>query len=153
MLRAHHWVNPRGHLRQEWRETVYMRFLIKKVDYFAPGLRFPGHLPPIPPWNAARLKASRPGCRVEPAGGAMKTIEVSQDALTEYIYRHCPNHFYNWQEGECCRRKVDKETCSLHVFAGELRCPLDCSRLNTKEYGCDKGRCPRVKAVIKQLKA
>ena len=63
MLRAHHWVNPRGHLRQEWRETVYMRFLIKKVDYFAPGLRFPEHLPPIPPWNAARLKASRPRLR------------------------------------------------------------------------------------------
>ena len=64
MLRARYWVNPRGHLRQEWRETVYMRFLIKKVDYFAPGLRFPEHLPPpIPPWNAARLKASRPRLR------------------------------------------------------------------------------------------
>lgn len=130
-----------------------MRFLIKKVDYFAPGLRFPEHLPPIPPWNAARLKASRPGCGVESAGGAMKTIEVSQDALTEYIYRHCPNYFYNWQEGECCRRKVDKETCSLHVFADDLHCPYDCPRLNTKEYGCDKGRCPGVRATIKKLKA
>ena len=42
---------------------------------------------------------------------------------------------------------------NLHVFSGELNCPHDCPRLNTKEYGCDKGRCPRVKAIIKQLKA
>ena len=39
----------------------------------APRLRFPGHLPPIPPWNAARLNASTSGCGVESAGGAMNT--------------------------------------------------------------------------------
>lgn len=83
----------------------------------------------------------------------MKTIEVNQDELTKYIYTHCPHYFYNYQEGECCQRKVSKETCSLHVFAGELHCPPDCPRLNTKDYGCDKGRCPRVKATIKSLKA
>lgn len=83
----------------------------------------------------------------------MKTIEVNQDELIKYIYTHCPSYFYNFQEGECCQRKVTAETCSLHVFAGELNSPLDCPRLNTKEYGCDKGRCPKVKAIIKQLKA
>ncbi len=83
----------------------------------------------------------------------MKTIEVNRDELTKYIYQHYPYYFYNFQEGECCQRKVDKETCSLHVFADTLRCPEDCPRLNTKEYGCDKGRCPRVRAIIKQLKA
>lgn len=81
------------------------------------------------------------------------TVEVNQDELVKYIYQHCPYYFYNYQEGECCRRKVSKETCSLHVFADALRCPEDCPRLSTKEYGCDKGRCPRVKAIIKQLKA
>lgn len=49
-------------------------------------------------------------------------------------------------------RKVTKETCSLHIFADELQCPPDCPRLTTKGYGCDKGRCPRVKAIIRQLK-
>lgn len=82
----------------------------------------------------------------------MKTIEVNQEELTKYIYTHCPSYFYNFQEGECYMRKVDKTTCSLHIFAGDLHCPLDCPRLNTKEYGCDKGRCPKVKAAIKQLK-
>lgn len=82
----------------------------------------------------------------------MKTIEVNQEKLAKYIYRHCPAHFYNWQEGECCHHKVTKETCSLHVFADDLQCPLDCPRLNTKEYGCDKERCPKVKATIKELK-
>lgn len=83
----------------------------------------------------------------------MKTIEVKQDELVKYLYSHCPSYFYNFQEGECCQRKVNKQTCSLHVFSDDLHCPLDCPRLNTKEYGCDKGRCSRVKAIIKQMKA
>lgn len=82
-----------------------------------------------------------------------KTIEVDLGRLTESIYRHCTHYFYNFQEGECCMRKVDKETCSLHVFADDLRCPQDCPRLNAKEYGCDKGKCPYVKSIIKELKA
>ncbi len=81
-----------------------------------------------------------------------KFVEVSQNELTRYIYQHCPDYFYNTHDGECCRRKVTAETCSLHVFAGELNCPLDCPRLNTKEYGCDKGRCPVVRATIRNLK-
>ncbi len=83
----------------------------------------------------------------------MKTIEVSYDELVKYIYQHCPHYFYNYAEGECCERKVTKETCKLHVFSGELHCPNDCPRLNTKDYGCDKGRCSHVKAILKQLKA
>lgn len=83
----------------------------------------------------------------------MKTIEVKQDELVKYLYSHCPSYFYNFQEGECCQRKVNEETCSLHVFSDQLNCPLNCPRLNTKEYGCDKGRCPKVKAAIKNLKA
>lgn len=79
------------------------------------------------------------------------TIEVDKDELTKYIYVNCPSYFYNFQEGECCHKKVRKETCNLHVFADDLHCPLDCPRLNTKDYGCDKGRCPRVKAAIKKL--
>lgn len=82
----------------------------------------------------------------------MKTIEINQEELTKYIYTHCVHYFYNFQEGECCQRKVNKQTCSLHAFSDELHCPLDCPRLNTKEYGCDKGRCPKVKATIKKLK-
>lgn len=81
-----------------------------------------------------------------------KTINVNQDELAKFVYTHCEHYFYNWQEGECCLRKVKKETCSLHVFAEDLNCPLDCPRLNTKDYGCDKGRCPKVKATIKTLK-
>lgn len=83
----------------------------------------------------------------------MKTIEINQEELTKYIYTHCVHYFYNFQDGECCQRKVNEETCSLHVFSDQLNCPLDCPRLNTKEYGCDKGRCPKVKATIKKLKA
>lgn len=83
----------------------------------------------------------------------MKTIEINQEELTKYIYTHCVHYFYNFQEGECCQRKVNEETCSLHVFSDQLNCPLDCPRLNTKEYGCDKGRCSKVKATIKKLKA
>lgn len=83
----------------------------------------------------------------------MKTIQVNQDELVEYVVKNCPHYFYNFQEGECCQRKVAKETCNLHVFSVDLHCPLDCPRLNTKEYGCDKGRCPKVKAAIKRLKA
>lgn len=86
-------------------------------------------------------------------GGTMKTIGINQDELVKYIVKNCPHYFYNYAEGECCQRKVTQETCNLHVFSGELNCPHDCPRLNTKEYGCDKGRCPRVKAIIKQLKA
>ena len=81
----------------------------------------------------------------------MKTIEVSHDELVKYVVKNCPHYFYNFHDGECCRRKVTNVTCDLHVFARELHCPYDCPRLNTKEYGCDKGRCPRVRAVIKNL--
>ena len=131
-----------------------MRFLIKKVDYFAPGLRFPEHLPPRYRRGTPHgLKQAGQGCGVESAGGAMKTIEVNQDELTKFIVNNCPYHFYNFIEGETCQRKVTKQTCDLHVFADELRCPLDCPRLNTKEVGCDKGRCPGVRATIKKLKA
>ena len=58
------------------REDTFAKSGEKVMSFFmlfiigAPRLRFPGHLPPIPPWNAARLKASRPGCGVESAGGA-----------------------------------------------------------------------------------
>ena len=83
----------------------------------------------------------------------MKTIEVNQDELTKFIVKNCPSHFYNFIDGETCQRKVTKQTCDLHVFADELRCPLDCPRLNTKEVGCDKGRCPRTKSIINQLKS
>lgn len=83
----------------------------------------------------------------------MKTIQVNQDELVKHIVDNCPHYFYNFQEGECCQRKVTKETCNLHVFSDDLHCPFDCPRLNTKEYGCDKGRCSRVKAIIKKLKA
>ena len=83
----------------------------------------------------------------------MKTIEVDHTELVKYIVQNCPSYFYNYAEGECCRRKVDKEVCSLHVFSDELHCPHDCPRLTAKEYGCDKGKCPRVKAIIKNLKA
>lgn len=82
-----------------------------------------------------------------------ETLTISRAKLTEYIYTNCPAYFYNWQEGECCQHKVDRMTCSLHVFAAELHCPLDCPRLDTKEYGCDKGRCPKVRTAIKNLKA
>ena len=81
----------------------------------------------------------------------MKTIEVNHDELVKYVVKNCTYYFYNFQEGGCCRRKVTNETCGLHVFAQELHCPHDCPRLDTKEYGCDKGRCPRVRAVIKSL--
>lgn len=80
-------------------------------------------------------------------------ITVDRDKLTKYVYRHCSSYFYNFQEGECCQRKVRKEMCNFHVFADGLSCPLDCPRLDTKEYGCDKGKCPKVKATIKRLKA
>lgn len=83
----------------------------------------------------------------------MKTIEVSYDALVKHVYMNCSSYFYNFQEGECCLKKVTKQTCSLHVFADDLHCPLDCPRLNAQEYGCDKGRCSKVKAIIKGMKA
>ncbi len=83
----------------------------------------------------------------------MKTIQVNQDELIKYIVKNCNNYFYNYVEGECCLRKVEKETCNLHVFSESLHCPLDCPRISTKAHGCDKGRCPHVKAVLKQLKA
>lgn len=83
----------------------------------------------------------------------MKTIEIKYDELVSYIVQNCSSYFYNYAQGECCRRKVSKETCSLHAFADDLHCPLDCPRLNTKEYGCDKGRCSKVKATIKSLKS
>lgn len=83
----------------------------------------------------------------------MKTIEVDYKRLVEFIYEKCPHHFYNFAEGHCCVRKVNAQTCELHTFARELSCPHDCPRLNTKEYACDMGRCPRVKAIIKELKA
>lgn len=82
----------------------------------------------------------------------MRTIEVNYDELIKYFVENCPYYFYNFADGPSCSRKVDKETCQLHVFADQLHCPLDCPRLNTKEYACDKGRCPRVKALIKRLK-
>lgn len=83
---------------------------------------------------------------------AMKTIEIDQDRLLAYVVKNCPSHFYNAVYGECCLRKVEKETCDLHVFAQDLHCPLDCPRLNSKPYHCDKGRCQRVKDIIKSLK-
>ena len=83
----------------------------------------------------------------------MKTIEINQDELVKYIVEKCDYYFYNWVNGGCCRHKVKKGVCDLHTFADELRCPLDCPRLEVKEYGCDKGRCPGVRAVIKKLKA
>ena len=83
----------------------------------------------------------------------MKTIEVKYDELVKHIVEKCPAYFYNYAEGECCQRKVTKETCNLHVFADDLHCPLDCPRLTTKDYGCDKGKCQRVKDTIKRLKA
>ncbi|MCM1295387.1 MAG: hypothetical protein NC311_07570 [Muribaculaceae bacterium] len=82
----------------------------------------------------------------------MIRIEVDKDELVKYLYRHCPAYFYNYAEGECCRRKVDKSVCSLHAFSEELHCPLDCPRLTAKEYACDKGKCPKIKALIKKLK-
>ena len=82
----------------------------------------------------------------------IKTITVNQNELIKDIYQHCPSYFYNFQEGECCQRKVTKKTCNLHLFSEDLHCPLDCPRLNTNEYGCDRGKCPKVKATIKQLK-
>lgn len=93
------------------------------------------------------------GCRVEPAVCTMKTIEVNQQELVKYIVSNCPHYFYNFADGESCYGKVTKETCKLHVFADDLHCPHDCPRLNTKEYACDKGRCPKVRATIKKLKA
>ena len=83
----------------------------------------------------------------------MKTIEINQEELTKYIYTHCVHYFYHFQEGECCQRKVTEETCSLDASSEQLNWPLDCPRLNTKEYGGDEGRCPKVKATIKKLKA
>lgn len=82
-----------------------------------------------------------------------KRIEVNYNELIKHLYRNCTHYFYNFQEGECCNRKVTAETCSLHAFSEALSCPHDCPRLNTKEYGCDKGRCPRIKGIIKQLKS
>lgn len=82
----------------------------------------------------------------------MNRIEVDKDEFVRYIVEHCSHYFYNFAEGACCRRKVSKETCGLHAFSDELHCPDDCPRLNTEDYGCDKGKCPLVKAVIKKLK-
>lgn len=82
-----------------------------------------------------------------------KTIEIKQAELEKFIYHQCPHYFYNFADGESCQRKVMEETCKLHVFADELNCPLDCPRLSSKEYMCDKGRCPRVKAIVRQMKA
>ena len=82
-----------------------------------------------------------------------KTIEVDKDKLTEYIVNNCPHFSYNYVRGETCRSKVDEEMCDLHVFGKELHCPYDCPRLVAKEYSCDRGRCPKVRAIIKELKA
>ncbi len=81
----------------------------------------------------------------------MKKIEVNYDELVKMIVRDCPHYFYNNAEGECCWRKVTNETCQLSDYSKELNCPPDCPRLNTKEYACDKGRCSRVKGIIKSL--
>ena len=83
----------------------------------------------------------------------MRTIEVKYDELVKLIVEKCPHYFYNFLDGASCLRKVKKQTCELHVFADDLHCPLDCPRLNTKDFSCDKGRCPRVKGIIKQLGA
>ena len=83
----------------------------------------------------------------------MKTIEVNKQELVQMIVENCVHYFYNFADGESCAYKVDKEACKLHVFADDLHCPHDCPRLNTKEYACDKGRCSRVKAIIKKLTA
>lgn len=82
----------------------------------------------------------------------METIEVVKAKLIKLLIGRCPYYFFNYQEGECCMRKVNRETCNLHVFAKELECPQDCPRLNTKEYGCDRGRCSKIKTIIKNLK-
>ena len=87
-----------------------------------------------------------------PSACTMKTIEVKYDELVKFIVENCPHYFYNFADGESCNRKVNKQVCQLHVYAEDLKCPLDCPRLNTKEYGCDKGRCPRVKGILRQLK-
>lgn len=82
----------------------------------------------------------------------MKQITVDYNELVRYLCQHCSAYFYNYAQGECCRGKVDKAHCDLHVFSEELHCPLDCPRLHTKEFGCDKGKCPRIKAIVKRLK-
>lgn len=81
-----------------------------------------------------------------------KCINVNYNELVKILVYNCSHYFYNYMEGECCQRKVVKETCNLHIFSDSLHCPHDCPRINTKEYGCDKGRCPRIKAIIKKLK-
>ncbi len=79
-------------------------------------------------------------------------MEVDKDKLVKYLYERCPAHFYNYVEGDCCINKVSKQTCSLHAFAKDLNCPLDCPRLDAKEYRCDKGKCSKIKGLIKGFK-
>lgn len=81
------------------------------------------------------------------------TIMIDKEALTRLLVGSCPHHFYNTHDGDSCERKVNKETCELNVYADMLRCPHDCPRLLSKDYSCDKGRCPRIKGLINSLKA
>lgn len=82
-----------------------------------------------------------------------KAITVDKDKLTKMIVENCPYYFYNSYKGETCNRKVRKEICDLHAFGDQLNCPQDCPRLTAKDYRCNRGACPRTKAIIKEMKA
>lgn len=82
----------------------------------------------------------------------MKTIEVDYEKLTEHLVRSCSSLTVSVGGTWFCQKKMDA-TCRLSLYERE-KCPRDCPHMNEKvEWACDEGRCPRVKAIIKKLKA
>lgn len=80
----------------------------------------------------------------------MKTIQVSSEALAEYLIESCPYLSLSVEGTKYCSKKIN-EQCKLYAIEKD-RCPSDCPRLYATPTRCELSDCARIKKLIKRFK-
>lgn len=80
----------------------------------------------------------------------MKSIQVSTEALTEYLIDECPFVVKSDSGARYCRKKLN-EDCTVPSYMRE-QCPADCPRRMVSATRCELSDCARIKKLIKKIK-
>lgn len=80
----------------------------------------------------------------------MKSIQVSTEALTEYLIDECPFVTKSDSGARYCRKKLN-EDCAVPSYMRE-QCPADCPRRMAVSTRCELSDCARIKRLIKRFK-